>query len=652
MRATETYVFMRLFVKNSIGSKILAAFLAMGAIAGIIGAYGYGVLSAAGDMVVQTYDGPLMSINFARAASLDFAQMENHLLQRRLAAEVQKAAIDATIEETETTFFEDLGIARERSQAATETAIISEIESLVRQWEKVRLSAGSDPGIDDRLESLGKKIMDKFDALIELSADLSFVGRRKAVWAISYYKYTSIGATLGALLLAFAITLLLARKIVRPLAAAASVADHIAGGELQTPIPTGAKDETGVLLRSMTVMQDNIREMVERETARAHSAEVRLTEALENSGEGVLLVGARGDVVLANGQISRFFPKLPGKLSGLPFDTVLRLFNETLVTDQEALPDSAAAIEFSTGVALSAERRLADGRWVRFDKSPTSEGGFIVLLSDFTEIKNREVNFQRAQRAAEEASAAKSRFLANMSHELRTPLNAIIGFSEIIASQLFGKIENARYVNYATDILRSGRHLLDVINDVLELSRSEVGKIPFDAKPVDLRYVLLDCAKMLNEQCIAGELTLIVPELREPVFALGEKAKLRQIFLNLLSNAVKFTERGGTISIGLRLEDADAPDCVWVSIADTGIGMSPDDIRVALTPFGQVDNRLERRYEGTGLGLPLTQALTDLHGGLLKIESEPGRGTVVGVRLPKAKTQLQDEKAGSESITA
>ena len=643
---------MRLLVKNSIGSKILIAFLAMGAIAGTIGAYGYGVLAAAGDMVVQTYDGPLMSINFARAASLDFAQMENHVLERRMASETQKSVADQDIEDAEMTFFDDLHVARERSQAASETAIISEVETLVRQWEKVRLAGNSESGTDEKLEALGKEIMGKFDALIELSADLSFIGRRKAVWAISYYKYTSIGVTLGALLLAFAITLVLARKIVRPLAAAASVADHIAGGEFQTPIPTGAKDETGVLLRSMRVMQDNIRQMVERETARAHSAEVRLTEALENSGEGVVLVGPLGDVVIANGQVSRFFPTLSENLVGIPFASVLARINEKLTADREAATDAAEAIEFSAGVALNAERQLADGRWVRFDESPTSEGGFILLLSDFTEIKNREVNFQRAQRAAEEASAAKSRFLANMSHELRTPLNAIIGFSEIINGQLFGKIENAKYVDYAKDILRSGRHLLDVINDVLDLSRSEAGKMPFAAKPVDLRYVFLDCAKMLNQQCVAGNLTLILPELREPVFALGENAKLRQIFLNLLSNAVKFTEAGGTISMDLRTGGPHEPDCLWVSIRDTGIGMSSDDIQIAMTPFGQVDNRLERRYEGTGLGLPLTKALAELHGGVLTIESERGKGTVVSVRLPTPKTHSDNVIFAVGALTA
>jgi signal transduction histidine kinase len=264
--------------------------------------------------------------------------------------------------------------------------------------------------------------------------------------------------------------------------------------------------------------------------------------------------------------------------------------------------------------------------------SATSEGGSIIFLSDFTAIKEREESLRRAKREAEAANASKTRFLANMSHELRTPLNAIIGFSEIISGQLFGKLGNGRYLEYSRDILRSGRHLLAVINDVLDLSKSEAGKMVLTAHDTDMRDVLEDCVSMVREQCAAAGLTLSVTGMDRPLPMSGDAAKLRQIFLNLLSNAIKFTDTGGSVALSA---DATA-DRIEVTVTDTGIGMDPQDVEVAFQPFTQVDNRLERRYEGTGLGLPLTKALVDLHKGNITIDSARGKGTRITISFPRA----------------
>jgi signal transduction histidine kinase len=214
---------------------------------------------------------------------------------------------------------------------------------------------------------------------------------------------------------------------------------------------------------------------------------------------------------------------------------------------------------------------------------------------------------------------------------LRTPLNAIIGFSEIISGEYFGEVGNARYLDYSGDILRSGRHLLAVINDVLDLSKSEAGKMVLSARDTDMGEVLTDCVSMVREQCAAAGLDFQVSGLDQELMMAGDPAKLRQVFLNLLSNAVKFTEAGGTVSLR-----ADAtPDGIAVTVADTGIGMDPEDVEIAFQPFAQVDNRLERRYEGTGLGLPLTKALVDLHKGTIAIDSARGRGTAVTITFPR-----------------
>jgi signal transduction histidine kinase len=226
-----------------------------------------------------------------------------------------------------------------------------------------------------------------------------------------------------------------------------------------------------------------------------------------------------------------------------------------------------------------------------------------------------------------------------MSHELRTPLNAIIGFSEIISGQFFGDVGNIRYLDYSHDILRSGRHLLAVINDVLDLSKSEAGKMALDTRQLDMSEVLNDCMAMVREQCADAGLELKTSGLDQMLAMTGDAAKLRQIFLNLLSNAIKFTEKGGLVT----LTAASTREGIAVVVTDTGIGMDPADIEIAFQPFGQVDNRLERRYEGTGLGLPLTKALVDLHQGEIAIDSARGRGTRVTVTFPRAMTEAMAE---------
>ena len=605
----------------SIGTRIFGAFIAMSAIIAILGAAGYGVLASAGNMAVTTFDGPLMAINYARAAQTDFTDLQMDELRFEHAAASEQAAVIDDINGRASTFNDDLDVAEQRSLDADEKHLILQIKALVGQWRTARGRADM-----ATLARLDTQIDDKFDLLVEFNTDHSFVSRRQTVTNIANYRYATIGATLLALALAAAITLFLRRRIIRPLSAAAAVADRIAKGQLQTEIPPGGNDETGALLKSMTVMQDSIREMMSRETSLRLSAENRLADALETSREGVILVSAEGRIVLANSSLRDFFPAIAGSLvSGASFTEALRLIQTQLAVT----PTQPGGADL-TG---HAELELANGRWVRITASATSDGGSIMLLSDFTVVKEREESLRRATRAAEAANAAKTRFLANMSHELRTPLNAIIGFSEIINGQLFGAIGNARYLDYSGDILRSGRHLLDVINSVLDLARSESGKMMLDIRPTDIGEVLQDCVTMVKEQITGAGLSFEVSGLDQPLPLQGDPAKLRQIFLNLLSNAMKFTPSGGKVW----LEAERTVDGVAVTVGDSGIGMSPEDMDVAMQPFGQVDNRLERKYEGTGLGLPLTRAFVELHGGMMRFESARDQGTRVFVTFPRAK---------------
>ena len=238
---------------------------------------------------------------------------------------------------------------------------------------------------------------------------------------------------------------------------------------------------------------------------------------------------------------------------------------------------------------------------------------------------------QETQAMAEAANKAKSEFLSNMSHELRTPLNAIIGFSEIIKDQAFGAVSQPRYVEYANDIYESGRSLLQLINDILDLSKVEAGRMELQRTFIDVADALSRCMRLIKERASKSRVQLETAFDPSVPLLFADEVRLRQIGLNLLSNAVKFTPAGGKIKVSTSVDQSGA---IAIAVSDTGIGMSPADIKIALERFGQAASSLSRPYEGTGLGLPLTKAMVDLHGGHLDITSAPGKGTTVTVTFP------------------
>ncbi|MDH3596335.1 MAG: HAMP domain-containing histidine kinase, partial [Rhodospirillales bacterium] len=222
-----------------------------------------------------------------------------------------------------------------------------------------------------------------------------------------------------------------------------------------------------------------------------------------------------------------------------------------------------------------------------------------------------------------------------MSHELRTPLHSIIGFAEVLMSQAFGQLGNEKYVDYAGNIRESGMHLLDVINDILEIAKAEAGKLELREGLVDIADAVNATLRLIKPQADAAKLEVekaIAPEL--PAFY-GDEQKLKQILLNLLSNAVKFTPDNGKVRI---TAEQDQDGQIIISVRDTGIGMAPEDIPKALAPFSQVDSELSRGYPGTGLGLSLSVVMIELHDGTLAVESEVGTGTTVTLRIPAERT--------------
>ena len=255
----------------------------------------------------------------------------------------------------------------------------------------------------------------------------------------------------------------------------------------------------------------------------------------------------------------------------------------------------------------------------------------IGTVHDITERRETEEALRRTRDEAEQANRAKSEFLANVSHELRTPLNAIIGFSDILLDGTFGDIANARYRGYIGDINESGRHLLELINDILDLSKAEAGRLELSDEEVVVDRLIRQSVRLVRDRAERAGLDIRLDLPAGLPLIMVDARKLRQVLLNLLSNAVKFTPSGGGITVRARTQETGGLDIV---VADTGIGMQTDDIDRAFEVFGQVDSALARRYEGTGLGLPLARAIVELHGGELLIDSHPDGGTWVTVRLP------------------
>ncbi len=258
----------------------------------------------------------------------------------------------------------------------------------------------------------------------------------------------------------------------------------------------------------------------------------------------------------------------------------------------------------------------------------------VELEATKTTLEKTSAELSAAADAAEAASRAKSAFLASMSHELRTPLNAVLGFSETMEKEIHGALGAPQYKEYVHDIHQSGAHLLSLINDILDISRFDAGHGELNEEAFDLGAEIEDSMRMVSVQAHKAQVTL-ASEIAEKLPLLNaDRRRMRQILLNLLSNALKFTPAGGKVTA----QAFCTQQGFVLKVCDTGIGIAPEDFAKALEPFGQIDSSLARQHQGTGLGLPLTRQLVELHGGSLTLESEVGRGTTVTVTLPPWRT--------------
>jgi len=300
-------------------------------------------------------------------------------------------------------------------------------------------------------------------------------------------------------------------------------------------------------------------------------------------------------------------------------------------------PDLVVVMMTAHAETQTAINALRQGAYDYCDKNCDPEELMAALDRAFErqrlEAENRAAyeTLRAAKEAAEAASRAKTAFLANISHELRTPLNAIIGFSELMLNGARGPIGNADYRGYLKDIFDAGTDLLRLINEILDLSKAEAGKLELLEDTVDVVSVVRAVTRLVGPKADAAGLTLETNLPDTPPLLFCDRLKVKQILLNLLSNAVKFTEAGGKITVTM---GTDPERGLFFAVRDSGIGIAPEDIPRVLQPFVQVDSALNRSHNGTGLGLPLAAAMVELHGGKLAIESEPGQGTTATAFFP------------------
>ncbi len=358
---------------------------------------------------------------------------------------------------------------------------------------------------------------------------------------------------------------------------------------------------------------------------------VLLRATLDNMEQGLLVLDGELRMRLWNDRMFALFGHEPRNFwVGRPFADMVREYAGLEGQERANVSIAFTRRVSETGKAAVREFMAPNRRFIEMRVTPMPEGGAVATYLDVSEQKRVEADLRRAKEEAELASRSKSEFLANMSHELRTPLNAIIGFADILKGAIFGPMGDPRYADYATDIRDSGLHLLKLINDVLDVSKVEFGKIELAEEAVDIVSVIEGCIRLMRERIDAAglHLTQAMP-LTLPLVQCDE-LRMKQVVLNLLSNAVKFTPAGGSITMRAKLTDQG----LGITVADTGIGIAPGDIDKALRPFGQIDSRLARKYQGTGLGLPLAKSMIELHGGRLEIDSAPGAGTRVTLWLP------------------
>ena len=360
-----------------------------------------------------------------------------------------------------------------------------------------------------------------------------------------------------------------------------------------------------------------------------------LVDALEAMSEGFVLYGPDGRLIICNSKFKEFYgysdeEAHPG-VSGVYLGE-LDIARGTVFLKENDRDNYLHRREDQVkGPPKSIVIQLKDGRYLMLSDRVTDDGHIVSIQKDITDLKNAEFILMRAKDEADIANNTKSEFLAHMSHELRTPLNSILGFTQIMREERLGNLGHPRYLEYLDDVHHSGQHLLNLINDVLDISKVEAGEFFLNEDTLELKDTICACIQIIRGRPEAAPLDIIVNISPDRIYFLADERIMRQIILNLLSNAVKFTQADGKITITLEQKTGQG---VCLIISDTGCGIEASDIPLVLAPFGQARTNARTSHEGTGLGLSLSKMLTELHDGTLSLASEVDVGTTITLNFP------------------
>jgi len=398
-----------------------------------------------------------------------------------------------------------------------------------------------------------------------------------------------------------------------------------------------AKSEVEEVNIELKFLSEDLEQQVKLRTAElveTLKARNQLSQSVEQSPSIMFITNTEGVIEYANAKFYEVTGYSPQEIIGQT-PRILKSGN----TPPSVYKDLWSTIQLGNiwQGEIEDQRKNGQSFWADVTITPIrSEDGTITHYSsshiDITERKEAELKMREARDQAVVAYRAKSDLMANMSHELRTPLNAIIGFSSTILEGVFGPIGHEKYREYLGDIHQSGEHLLGLINDILDVSAMEAGAVELYEENVTLADVVDTSVRIIGPRANTGQVSVMSTVSSELPQVYVDERRLKQILLNLLSNAVKFTHSGGEVSVSA---DLNGDGSLSFTVADNGIGMDVQETEKAMSPFGQVDSGLNRKHEGTGLGLPLTVGLVELHGGTLQLKSTKGAGTAVTITIPQ-----------------
>ena len=449
------------------------------------------------------------------------------------------------------------------------------------------------------------------------------------------------------------LTLVVLRSITIPLRRLVVAIDGLNVGNVAVPIPAAGSDEIGAMARTLAIFRDTLTER-DRLTAEREHERKTLAAAIATISDGFVLYDADDRIVVCNERVREIYPQRADLFQpGTSFREILEAAVARSVPDlngrtpeewiEERLRQHSAPYSV-------AEHSYRNDLWVRVTQRKTDDGGTVVVYTDITELKRRQIELEQARKEAEAANRTKSQFLANMSHELRTPLNAIIGIAEILHEEAQEERDKT-FSEPVGRIVRAGKHLLMLINDILDLSKIEAGKLDLYPEEIDVVTLVGELAKTTQSIADRNSNQLIIDCPADIGVLKADLTRVRQVLLNLLSNACKFTEKGEIRFTARREADGSAERLVF-TVADTGIGMTEEQLGRLFQEFSQADSSTTRKYGGTGLGLAISQHLCRAMGGEITVKSAPGHGAVFGVRLPDQALQGAPQRAEMPAVAA